>query len=225
MSNASLIPVVYIGHKERKVDNVAGSGVVWHGHGDVQGVTPPQWGLLSKHPQVWARDVDVESIMPLVTEAAPIGLGSVIPDGALTGANEEAPVLGAIAKSASEFDGMVLYGTDQLPAHIEIGGEMVQLGTVVAAAHAVSGLSVEDWNGLVPQIRDQLLIEHLEVMRAGAASGASSPAAAPTGEVGKPVESAATPTPAIATADDSKPKAPTAPRQRRQAAAPTGEVG
>lgn len=182
MNNTNLIPVVYIGHKERKVDNVAGSGAVWHGHGDVQPVTPQQWGLLSKYPQIWTRDVDMEAIKPLVTEAAPLGARGLL-SGGITLANDETPVIGVIPKSPLQVDGSILYGTDVLPAHLEIGGQMVQLGTVVASAHAASGLSAEDWNGLVPQVRDQLLIEHLEVMRAGAASGTPAQAAAPTGEV------------------------------------------
>ena len=219
MSNATLIPAAYIGHKERKVDNVAGSGAVWHGHGDVQSVTPPQWGQLSKHPQVWSL---AQSVTP-VASAASMVLGDVIPGGALAGPNDETPVIGAIPKSPLDVDGAILYGTDVLPGMIEIGGDLVQLGTVVAAAHSVSGLSVDDWNGLVPQIRDQLLIEHIEVMRAAAKPAADAvakvvdPAPAPTGEPAKPAAAAPAQT-------EAKPKATAPTRQRRQAAAPTGEV-
>lgn len=209
MNNQNLIPVVYIGHKERKVDNVAGSGAVWHGHGDVQPVTPQQWGLLSKYPQIWTRDAFEDATTP-VASAASMALGEVIPGGALATATEQSPVLGASADDGST----VIYGTDQLPGLVEVGGQMVQLGVVVAGAHAASGLSVDDWNGLVPQIRDQLVIEHLELMRAQAA-----PAKAPAQE---PEQKPSTP--AAAPAADAKPKAPAAPRQRRQAAAPTGEV-
>jgi len=221
VNNPNLIPVVYIGHKERKVDNVAGSGAVWHGHGDVQPVTPQQWGLLSKYPQIWTREAMLEidsAAQNLMASSASMTLGEVIPGGTLAGAHDETPVLNAFE---------ILYGTDVLPAHVEINGAMVQLGTVVSSAHAASGLSVEDWNGLVPQVRDQLLIEHLEVMRAGAASGAPAQAAAPTGEVSAPVDSTPAPkapeAPATTT-EASKPKAPAAGRQRRQAAVPTGEV-
>lgn len=213
MNNTALIPVVYIGHKERKADNVAGSGVVWHGHGDVQPVTPQQWGLLSKYPQIWTREAFEDATTP-VASAASMALGEAISGGKLAGADDETPVIGAIPKSPLEFDGVILYGTDQLPGLVEVGGQMVQLGVVVAGAHAASGLSVDDWNGLVPQIRDQLVIENLELMRAQAAS-AKAPAQEPEQ---KPS------TPAAAPAADAKPKAPAAQRQRRQAAAPTGEV-
>lgn len=49
------INVTYIGTKERKDDNVAGSGVTWLGHGDTQPVPLSAWGALSKHPGVWMR--------------------------------------------------------------------------------------------------------------------------------------------------------------------------
>lgn len=209
MNNTALIPVVYIGHKERKADNVAGSGVVWHGHGDVQPVTPQQWGLLSKYPQIWTREAFEDATTP-VASAASMALGEAIPGGALATATEQSPVLSASADDGST----VIYGTDQLPGLVEVGGQMVQLGTVVAGAHAASGLSVDDWNGLVPQIRDQLVIKHLELMRAQVA-----PAKAPAQE---PEQKPSTP--AAAPAADAKPKAPAAQRQRRQAAAPTGEV-
>lgn len=227
MSNANLIPVVYIGHKERKVDNVAGSGAVWHGHGDVQSVTPPQWGQLSKHPQVWSL---AQSVTP-VAAAASMSLGSVIPGGTLASPTDEAPLIASRQAEPEADSAQGLYGTDVLPGMIEIGGDLVQLGTVVAAAHSVSGLSVDDWNGLVPQIRDQLLIEHIEVMRAAAKPAADAviappptptptpapQAAAPTGEPAKPAAAAPAQT-------EAKPKASAPTRQRRQAAAPTGEV-
>lgn len=48
------MPLVrYIGHKDRKEDNVGKSGAVWFGHGDIQDVPAKSWGALSKHPDVW----------------------------------------------------------------------------------------------------------------------------------------------------------------------------
>lgn len=51
----TIVLVEYLGTKERKEDNVAGSNVVWQGSGDIQPVTPAQWGSLSKHPEVWRK--------------------------------------------------------------------------------------------------------------------------------------------------------------------------
>lgn len=49
-----LVNVKYVGIKPMKADNVAHSGAVWLGHGDVQAVTPAVWGKLVNHPDVWA---------------------------------------------------------------------------------------------------------------------------------------------------------------------------
>lgn len=59
----------------------------------------------------------------------------------------------------------MLLGSSTLPSLIEVGGEQVQLGTVVAAAQAASGLSVEDWNKLSEEARDQHLNQQVDAMR------------------------------------------------------------
>jgi len=43
----------YVGHKTEKTDNVAGSGVVWRGHGDVQDVPASIAVKLLRHADVW----------------------------------------------------------------------------------------------------------------------------------------------------------------------------
>ena len=53
MTTDSTVLVEYIGQKNVKTDNVAGSGVVWHGPGDVQPVSPAQWAAMSRHTGVW----------------------------------------------------------------------------------------------------------------------------------------------------------------------------
>lgn len=72
------------------------------------------------------------------------------------------------APAASRFE--VLHGSDKLPAHIEIGSGApdAQLGTIVAAAHAASGLSADDWNKLKPAARDKLLKAQIELLQASA---------------------------------------------------------
>jgi hypothetical protein len=54
MSNKQ-IAVEYIGAKARKEDNVANSGTVWHGAGDIQMVDANTWGKLAAHPGVWRK--------------------------------------------------------------------------------------------------------------------------------------------------------------------------
>lgn len=51
--------IAYVGLKERKEDNVAGTGLVWAGHGDTHTVSKRDAALLLKHPDVWA-EVDEE---------------------------------------------------------------------------------------------------------------------------------------------------------------------
>lgn len=46
--------VQYIGHKALKKDNVAGTGVIWMGHGDIQEVQDAAWPKLAVHADVWA---------------------------------------------------------------------------------------------------------------------------------------------------------------------------
>src|SRR5690606_1158768 len=53
-----------------KTDNVAGSGLTWHGHGDVQHVTHQQWALLSRHTGVWAIKFDAAALPGAQSHAA-----------------------------------------------------------------------------------------------------------------------------------------------------------
>lgn len=220
------INVMYIGTKSRKEDNIAGSGLAWRGHGDVQPVTPGQWAQLSKHPDIWVRADDAS---PTTTQPQhqPTAIAAAIANTAITAVTAPAAPVVSVAPAAADTStvssstGPVkvalyteqtpqpvagLLGSDVLGSIIDIGGEPVQLGTVVAAAHQASGLSVEDWNGLVPQIRETLLADQVAAMRdARSAAGAN-------GDTG-------------AGDQDLTPdaKAP-AQRQRRSATTPVGEV-
>lgn len=48
-----MLKVRYIGRKDSKADNVAGSGVVWNGPGDVQEVSAEAWDKLAPYDTVW----------------------------------------------------------------------------------------------------------------------------------------------------------------------------
>lgn len=60
-----------------------------------------------------------------------------------------------------------LIGTDTLPALVDVRGgeEPMQLGTLVADAHARTSISVDQWNNLPSQIRDILIHFHLAHLR------------------------------------------------------------
>lgn len=51
--------IQYVGLKPRKEDNVARTGVVWYGPGDVQEVPDAAVHALLKHPDVWALPAPV----------------------------------------------------------------------------------------------------------------------------------------------------------------------
>lgn len=53
MTTEQLVAVRYVGPKARKSDNVAGTGTVWIGHGDVQDVPASAWPKLAAYPDVW----------------------------------------------------------------------------------------------------------------------------------------------------------------------------
>lgn len=208
MNAPQIVNVAYIGHKERKVDNVANSGVVWHGHGDVKPVSAMQWSQLALHPLVWALHTEV-------AQAAALTLGNTAP---MPLTVSEPPKAGQPAADANEaptgkpYSGKsleVLLGSDLLPAHVQIGDELVQLGAVVAKAHEASGLTVGDWNGLVPQIREKLLADYIESLRAPAEQDATN------GEVSEPTDDSAPPADANNEAR---------PARRRRGAATNGEV-
>lgn len=91
------------------------------------------------------------------------------------------PIEGAGATPAAEASQLLL-GSDNFDPEVEIGGKMVQLGLVVAAAHAKSGLTVQEWNALPQDQRDDLIDDAADDMEAEAmaAAGAAQPQEAGT---------------------------------------------
>lgn len=76
----------------------------------------------------------------------------------------------AEAEAARKQD--FLLGSDILPSDVEIAeGTTVPLGEIVQGAYAASGLSVDDWNALPPDQRDELLEAEVEKRKTEAAQG------------------------------------------------------
>lgn len=50
---SDLIQVEYVGNKASACDNVARSGKIWNGKGDIQEVTADQARVLTKYPDQW----------------------------------------------------------------------------------------------------------------------------------------------------------------------------
>lgn len=81
-----------------------------------------------------------------------------------------------------------LLGSNRLPAVIEIGPFKVQLGIIVSSAHLASGLTLEEWNALDEEDREQRLED--EIKTASVLAGVSTPQRQPeppkhTAESGK----------------------------------------
>lgn len=66
---------------------------------------------------------------------------------------------------------VALYGSSLLEAVYQIGGESVQLGTIVKNAHASSGLTVDQWNLLQADTREALLADELKRLKTEAGEG------------------------------------------------------
>lgn len=62
--------IKYVGRKAKKQDNVAGTGALWLGQGDVQEVPEAAVPKLLKHPDVWAL-ADVAPNAGLAAAPAP----------------------------------------------------------------------------------------------------------------------------------------------------------
>ena len=69
---------------------------------------------------------------------------------------------------ADQLEDEHLFGSSNLPSHIGIGGEQVQLGTVVARAFKDSGLTTNAWNDLPERTREHRLVDAIADMRAEA---------------------------------------------------------
>lgn len=81
----------------------------------------------------------------------------------------DAPPQEGAAGAPAGGGGQMLLGSDNFDSEVEIAGKMVQLGVVVAAAHAKSGLTVEQWNALPQDQRDDLIDDAADDMEAAAA--------------------------------------------------------
>ena len=122
-----------------------------------------------------------------------------------------------VAEPEPEDDDVMLFGSNIFGAHFDIGGEQIQLGTIVVAAQVASGLSAKDWNAL-PEVARDALIETQAVARGWVKPA---PVVEPTGTPPPPpaTETPATVVtpPAETTEPAGKPKA--APKAKKPAAA------
>jgi hypothetical protein len=98
-----------------------------------------------------------------------VGLDTMANEGGFPGSDAADAGAGddeVLAGAPQEF----LLGSDKFDAVIALGetGKTVQLGDVVALAHAESKLTVADWNGLEDDVRDALIDDALDLLLAEA---------------------------------------------------------
>jgi hypothetical protein len=79
---------------------------------------------------------------------------------------------GALPENPGEQNDEMLIGSSVLASTYEIAGETVQLGAIVAAAHELSGMTVEEWNELPNDDREALLRAELDRLLATVPSDA-----------------------------------------------------
>lgn len=70
MAELTAVPVEYVGKKPFAVDNVAGSGKVWAGKGDVQMVSEDKALKLANFPDQWKINLAAVPIQQQSAEAA-----------------------------------------------------------------------------------------------------------------------------------------------------------
>lgn len=101
------VKVTYVGKKPFAADNVAHSGKMWHGRGDVQEVTAAQAAILLRYPDQWQagdKKLPTESeIEERLAKIAPVqgGVG-------VTGKRLEDMESGELASHAAHYYGLML---------------------------------------------------------------------------------------------------------------------
>lgn len=155
--------VRYIGKKERKEDNVAGTGVVWRHPGDVQDVPDVAWAKLSKHPDVWAPAET--SRAPSLAQAAKVKAPAPAP----------APVANAErVKTWKDFAAEGGLSLNDVAMLVEAGGPGTDAGKVLW--NSFTNLPLPDGLDLSPDVGSA----------AAAPAPAPAPAAAPAAANKKP---------------------------------------
>lgn len=142
--------IKYVGLKEDgETAFSAITGITWF-PGSSEDVPNPIAVKMLQHPDVFARDE--ETVGTGTTAPASLSLSAAIPAGTIP----TAPL------PLGDVD--TLLGSDILPAHIDIGGEKVSLGSVVAAAFKRSDISLGEWNELPSADREQRLTDEIAAL-------------------------------------------------------------
>ncbi len=126
--------IKYIGKKDISTDTVAGTGTVWHGHGDVQTIVEEDAAAkLLRHSGTYVLD-----------ESSGQGEDSQV---GLSVENTSIPLLG---------------GTTELPEEVDLGnGRVAARADIIRLTCEGVSMEAEQWNALEPQEREELIREHI----------------------------------------------------------------
>lgn len=107
-----------------------------------------------------------------ITKAGSAGTSTASASAPAAGPAPASNVAAVVASSTTSTETAAL-GSSTLPAVMMIGDKEVQLGTIVTAALAASGMTVTVWNELGEEQRDSLLNAQVDAMRHDAAEAAA----------------------------------------------------
>lgn len=68
--------VKYVGQKPAKKDNVAMTGTIWNGNGDIQEVSDAAWEKLKNHPDIWELVKAEPSLSDAINE--PVAIADIV---------------------------------------------------------------------------------------------------------------------------------------------------
>lgn len=102
--NEDTVRIEYVGLKDREVDHLYGTGIVWTGRGCVQSVPVDAWQKMKKHNDVWREAASPAAVFVPADQAPPAS-----PPAPLTTPDYESMDRPALAKLATarglKFDG------------------------------------------------------------------------------------------------------------------------
>lgn len=156
------VNVVYLGRKPFKQDNVAGTGIVWHGHGNIQRVPVTALAKLLEHPAVWSVTGD-EELAPPAHSAAQQSLVAAAAQAALDAVRPAAPVPETAVQREAEKIVFVLLAGSNHPESVFSIAPGIDVPRDDAIMHTFRGtrLSPADWNALSSDGRTAYVDDYL----------------------------------------------------------------
>ncbi|MFY9479172.1 MAG: hypothetical protein WAQ08_16120 [Aquabacterium sp.] len=157
------VNVVYLGRKPFKQDNVAGTGIVWRGYGDIQRVPVTALAKILEHPAVWAVADDAD-LTPPAPSAAQQSIVAAAAEVATESVRSTATVPEATTqREAEKVVFVLLAGSNHPDSVFNIApGIEVQRDDAITHTFRGTGLSPADWNALSADGRTAYVDDYLQ---------------------------------------------------------------